>query len=357
MQKLKPQFHLVLAVILNALIPLGEGFTDELPIAGAACGNGICEASENERSCSLDCCSDSYKKLEQTCIRRGWEKKAILVDGLSRLLLIKKPAGSWKRGAIIALHGGGGAYSNFCGDIAMNDAMGDFSDMAVKQGFAVFALDSTTNLATDPQGRPIGKRWDSLAKQGRNVDLAFIGAVMAETIPESRPEKSAGHIFLTGVSNGGFMAIFAATRFQDKITAFAPVSAGDPYGAYFDMSTYPAHEPNCAFGTWRDNETQMGLNEANACFASDYKNEKSWIAANPPKKLVFKQFHHQSDGVCDLSCMQKAQKMLVSYGYADGGAFVIKGAGGRNSFNHLWKRQYNKPMLDFFKSRVQQQEE
>jgi hypothetical protein len=81
-----------------------------------SCGNSLCDESENSKTCKKDCCSDIYPDLEKKCVKKGWEKITVNVDGLARKLLLKKPKGTWTSGAIIALHGGGGSHSNFCGD-------------------------------------------------------------------------------------------------------------------------------------------------------------------------------------------------------------------------------------------------
>ena len=338
-----------IAIWVVVLLCSSWAFSKET-IGNSSCGNGICEESENNQSCKQDCCSDIYPRLEQACLKKGWDKITIDVATLSRKALVKKPTGFWSSGAIIVLHGGGGSHSNFCGDVSLNKPMGDFSDLAVREGFAVFSLDSAVNVATDPQGRGIGKRWDSLATENRkNVDLPFIEKVITQVIPSLRPEKSAKGIYLTGISNGGFMTTLAATHLSDKIQAFAPVSAGDPYGTYFDMGTKPPLERRCAPGLWRDNETLRSINEKGACTSEKVSNEKPWKGAVPVKKPPFKQFHHEGDGGCDFSCMEKAKKQLIQQGYRDAGAFVIKSANNRSIMNHFWKEQYNPKIIEFFK--------
>ena len=340
---------IVLGTTLMSFSPRGSA-AEELWGNTAVCGNGICEDGENHRRCARDCCSDVYSRLEQLCMRKGWEKITVHVSGLPRKLLWKKPEGIWRHGAIIVLHGGGGAYSNFCGDVRLNKPMGEFCELAIQQGFAVFSLDSTYNLATDPQGRPVGKRWDSLAKAGgQNIDLSFIQKVITQTIPELRPAKSAENIFLTGISNGGFMTSLAATNFDDKITAFAPVSAGDPYGTYFDMGTKPPFERHCAPGMWRDNGTDLTIDKTGSCLAGGVQGEKRWATARPQTKPAFKQFHHQEDGGCDISCMEKARRLLIAHGYRDDGPMIIKGSGKKSILNHFWHRAYNQPLVEFFK--------
>lgn len=53
-----------------------------------------------------------YDYHETECIEKGWQKIILNVNGLERKILWKGPKGRWENGAIIVLHGAGGAYSN-----------------------------------------------------------------------------------------------------------------------------------------------------------------------------------------------------------------------------------------------------
>ncbi len=330
------------------------------------CGNGICETSKNEKICSKDCCNSLLYQCLSTslkdCEAKGWKEITIDINGMPRKILWKGPQGAWRNGAIIALHGGGGMHTNFCGNVFLNDKssanlinklnapMVDFANSAIKNGFAVFALDSTYNQVSDSQNRPAGKRWDSVVQDNKkNIDLSFIEKTIIETIPGLMPKNSVQGIFLTGISNGGFMSILAATNFPDKITAFAPVSAGDPYGAYFDMGAHPDNERPCAPGVWKDNGTNKDLSRQNACAAKKLTNEKKWPITKTTKP-AFKQFHHEGDAACDISCMKKVEKLLVDNGYKNEKPFIIKKRffWGRSAQNHFWQSEYNIPMLKFF---------
>ena len=291
-----------------------------------------------------------YGRYEKKSFKKGWQKITVNINDLPRKVLWKGPKQSWKYGAIIVLHGGGGTYSNFSANIRIGKPMVNFSDLAISEGFAVFSPDSTDGLVTGVKGYSAGKRWDSLARDDRpNVDLPFIEAVITDIILKLRPANSAKDIFITGISNGGFMTILAATHFADKISAFAPVSAGDPYGTYMDMSKHRTLRPN-APGEFVDIETNKPISEKDACKAESYRHEKKWLTMNSKKKPPFKLFYHEGDGVDDTSCKIKVQRLLVEHGYKDDGSFVIKDDTGRRSIlNHFWKEEYNMPLLEFFK--------
>jgi hypothetical protein len=285
-----------------------------------------------------------YDKFEKECVSKGWKQVSVLVGGRQRKILWKGPEPLWKNGAVIALHGGGGTYSNFCANIELGKPMVNFGELAISEGFAVFSLDSEEGLLKDEKGVSCGKRWLSVADdKGSNPDLEFIEKVLREVIPALRPANSSGSIFMTGISNGGFMTVLAATHFGDSIDAFAPVSAGDPYGTYVDCTK--GSPLRGTPGWFMDAETRMPVNEEHACGAKSYPREQKWVKSS--KNTPFKLFYHSGDGVLDISCKEKLQRLLVDHGYMDAGSFVLKG-GGRRILNHFWKEEYNKPLIEFF---------
>lgn len=288
-----------------------------------------------------------YDKYEKECIQKGWQKTIINVDGLPRKILWKGPKKAWGNGAIIALHGGGGTYSNFCANIDLGKPMFDFSELAISEGFAIISLDSEDGLMKDKNGLSCGKRWLFMEVDTPNPDLLFIEKVITELIPNLRPASSAKSIFITGISNGGFMAVLAGTHFGDKISAFAPVSAGDPYGTYVDCSEVPLRDTP---GKFIDSETNKPINELDACKVGNYLHEKQWIVAG--SQTPFKLFYHEGDAVVDASCKEKVQRLLVEYGYKDDGSFTIKNVGIKRIIDHFWREEYNQPLIDFFKKYV-----
>jgi dienelactone hydrolase len=289
-------------------------------------------------------------KYEKEAITKGWRQITININGLNRKILWKGSDNPWHYGAIIALHGGGGSYSDFGSAVPIARPMVEFGELAINEGFAVFSLDSTWGEALDDKGRSIGKRWDCMAIDYReNIDLSFIQAVITDVIPKTRPHQSAKSIFITGISNGGYMTILAATHFADKIDAFAPVSTGDPYGTYIDLGTHPRFERPHAPGVFRDNETHMLIYKTGAAESDNYPNEKVWPITDIKVKPKFKQFQHKGDGLVDISCMKKAQKLLIRHGYSDDGPFILTDTEGKSIRKHFWMREYNKPMIEFFK--------
>jgi len=288
-----------------------------------------------------------YDYHEEKCVEKGWQKKFVNINGVERKILWKGPKNKWQNGVIITLHGGGGTYSNYCSNLPIGKPMVDFGDLALKEGFAVFSLDSGRDLMLDENKVPCGKRWDCLAQDQRsNRDLDFIEKVITEIIPELRPDNSSEDIFMTGISNGGFMTILASTHFNDKVRAFAPVSAGDPYGIYIDCSDKSTGRKN-APGRWYDKDTNIEMGKTDSCV---YSYEKQFAELMTKNKLPFKQFHHEGDSAVDISCMRRVQNLLVQNGYKDKGSYIIKNVGQKRLWKHFWLSRYNYPLIEFFKN-------
>lgn len=287
---------------------------------------------------------------ERQCMVRGWKRVAMTVDGLPRELLWNAPDGSWSKGAMIVLHGGGGEHFQWCVANALVVApQVRFSELAVAEGFAVFLLNSTDRI-TDNAGRLCGKVWDDEIRNRPNLDLPFIESVIRELVPQVRPAGSRSEVFITGLSSGGYMTTRAATHFDNLVTAFAPVSSGDPYG-WHRLCEAGSTARKTVHGAGFDNETGLQITERDACRAGAYPNEKPWDSSRPPIKPAFRVFRHEEDGINDQSCSQKVSKLLREQGYRGAPDFVLQG-GRRGVKNHLWLDAYNRPILEYFASQV-----
>ncbi|MCC7527510.1 MAG: hypothetical protein IT342_03240 [Candidatus Melainabacteria bacterium] len=289
-----------------------------------------------------------FAMYEQQAIEKGWKRLTMEVDGRERQMLFRSPGKTWRHGVIILLHGGGGTYSNFAANLPIGKPMVDFSEMALKEGFAVISPDSTDGVVTGGDGVLAGKRWDCLARDNhKNVDLPFLFKIITDLIPGLRPAGSSRSVFLTGISNGGFMTTLAATSLSDKIAAFAPVSSGDPYGTYLKCGEW--QERTTAPGIFYDAQTDKPISKKGAGASDSYPSEKKWPDAKNGKKPAFKQFHHELDAGVDPSCMKKASRMLKEHGYRDDGCMLLSGSGKPRLIFHFWRAEYNQPMLEFFK--------
>lgn len=283
----------------------------------------------------------------EACAANGWELVRLKVAGHQREFFWKGPQGAWVNGAIVVMHGGGGFHHNFCASThKLTAAQVSFTEQALQRGFGVFILNSTDRI-TDREGRLCGKIWDDEVRDRPNVDLPFIREIIAKQIPARRGQGGSPSVFLTGVSSGGYMSVRAATEMPDLVTAFAPISNGDPYGWHRDCTPKPGGRKT-VHGAGYDNDTGDEILERNSCDASTrYKNEAPWPQPASSKKPIFKLFHHRQDGINDFSCNERVRAQLLAHGFEEDGRFVLEG-GWRRLVNHFWLDRYNAPLLDFF---------
>lgn len=309
-----------------------------------ACGGGGSTAASSSPGAAAD---PTTQELQ--CQSAGWAREVVTSAGLQRLVLWKAPA-AWTRGALVIMHGGGGSHTNFCvANVSSIAAQVRFTEMALAQGFAVFLIDSSDQVS-DNDGRICGKVWDDEVRARPNLDLPFVEELLLRVIPAKRPLGSRSEVFVTGHSSGGYMAVRVASRFPELVTAFAPVSSGDPYGWFRDCTRRPGDRVNVA-GAGFDNETRRQIIEPGACEAIGYPNEKAWDGAPSATKPAFRQFHHAQDGINDRSCVAKVRAQLRARGYPEEVAFMLDG-GSRSIDAHSWLDEYGAPLLAFFSSRL-----
>lgn len=296
-------------------------------------------------ACGLASEAPASSRLEKACLRAGWHRAELQAAGLPRRVMWQAPSKAWTNGAILVLHGGGGQADHFCAGGALVQPQIEFATMALERGFAVFALDATTDKVTDSKGRPCGKRFDFSVVERANIDLPYISMVVTELVAANRPAGSNQAVFLTGLSTGGYMTIRAAAELPDKFTAFAPISAGDPFGTD-TICDESLSERKSAKGILVDRETGKEIVTDNACASTSIARENPWPASKG-RKPPYKQFQNASDGIVDISCMRKATAMLDRNGFPGSEPFLITADGKRDPFKHLWLRRYNQPLLDF----------
>lgn len=288
---------------------------------------------------------------EKQCIQQGWKRVTLRVAGQERRLLWKGSDGPWSKGVILVMHGGGGHHFHWCvANAPIVAPQVRFAELSVAKGFAVFLLDSTDQV-TDTEGRICGKVWDDEVRNRPNLDLPFMGEVIKTVIPRLRPPGSRKEIFMTGLSSGGYMTVRAATHFNYAITAFAPVSSGDPYG-WHRVCKPGITRRRTVHGAAYDNETGKQIIEVDSCRSPGYPREKPWDGGRHPAMPIFRIFHHRLDGINDYSCGEKVRKQLREHGYPESPPFVLQGDGQRRLRHHLWQDEYNRPLLEFFASQI-----
>lgn len=301
-----------------------------------------------------DAFADKFSRYNQTkadkyCVQNGWNSDHINSDGKDRTFYWKAPSGAWRSGTIVVMHGGGGVPQQFCAPAGpLTDPQVHFTELAIQNGFAVFVLNST-DAVTDRDGRLCGKVWDDEVRDRPNLDLPFIRDVINKHIALHRPTLSSNSIFLTGLSSGGYMTVRAATEFPDLITAFAPISNGDPYG-WHRVCIAQAGGRKTVHGAGYDNDTGKEIRERNSCSdRTGYKSELAWPQIQSLQRPVFKLFHHRRDGINDFSCNERVRQQLLAHGFPEDGRFVIEKGLFRRVENHFWLDEYNLPLLEFFR--------
>ena len=85
-----------------------------------------------------------------------------------------------------------------------------------------------------------------------------VDELLARVIPARRPTGSRAEVFVTGHSSGGYMTVRLASHFADRISAFAPVGSGDPYGWYRDCTRRAGDRANVS-GAGFDAETRRQI--------------------------------------------------------------------------------------------------
>ena len=275
----------------------------------------------------------------------GWQRSVVDAGGQARVVLWKAPQ-VWSGGAIIVLHGGGGAASNFCvANVELIAPQVRFTALALARGFAVFVPDSTDRV-TDPAGRSCGKVWDDAAQGRESVDLPFIEHLVSGLIPARRPPDGRGEVFVTGLSSGGYMSVRAASRLGGRIAGFAPVSSGDPYGWQRDCAPLPGDRPN-VFGYAFDVDSGQPIGTPGACDDRGDVRERAWDDAGTRPR--FRLLHDLNDGIHDASCVARVRRQLIAHGYPEAAPFTLSGPS-RSAELHYWQDAYNVPLLDFFAS-------
>jgi polyhydroxybutyrate depolymerase len=128
------------------------------------------------------------------------------VNGVERSYIVHVPQHRQQDALVLALHGGYGQASE------MNGLTG-FSQLADREGFIVVYPDG------------INHRWND----GRETipdkvdDISFISKLIDRLVAQYRIDPN--RVYVTGISNGGFMSLRVACDLSDKVSAIASVAA------------------------------------------------------------------------------------------------------------------------------------
>ncbi|MGD2218180.1 MAG: PHB depolymerase family esterase [Gemmatimonadales bacterium] len=135
-------------------------------------------------------------------------------DGLDRTYVVHLPA-SYAEGKayplVLVLHGGGGEASSTARLTSMNR-------IADEHGFIVVYPNGIERVWND------GRGVERYRSQREDIDdVGFIAALIDELVSDGAVDRD--RVYVTGLSNGGFMANRLGCQLADRVTAIAPVIA------------------------------------------------------------------------------------------------------------------------------------
>lgn len=128
---------------------------------------------------------------------------------------------------IIALHGGGGTAKGM-----IRLTFGRFNELADAYGFLVAYPQGLEKSWNDGRDDPI-----SFAHKNNIDDIGFLLKIIETTITHYKADPEM--IFVTGISNGGFLSFRVSRDLANQVTAVAPVTASIPFSTRNDHLTAP----------------------------------------------------------------------------------------------------------------------
>lgn len=150
-----------------------------------------------------------------TVLSSDFTEETITIDGVERSYVTKFPdnhQSDIKLPVIIALHGGGSTWEKF-------------NKGTTKRTLELYS-NKNNMLLIFPQGK--SNHWNdgrlkNLKDSDSLDDVKFISKLIDKSIEKHHVDSS--KVFITGMSNGGFMAIRLGIELSDKVKAIAAVSA------------------------------------------------------------------------------------------------------------------------------------
>ena len=143
-------------------------------------------------------------------------------NGYSRYFLVHLPDNhkeDRELPLVIALHGGGGRAKAM-----LRLTLGRFNELADEHGFIVVYPQGLKRSWNDDRTDPI-----SFAHENNIDDTGFMEKIIDRMIEENHADPS--NVFVTGISNGGFMSLRISRELAHRIKAIAPVTASVPLEA------------------------------------------------------------------------------------------------------------------------------
>lgn len=148
-----------------------------------------------------------------TCAEARTVERTVQVGPLERTYRLFVPPGASRPAPLVlALHGGGSNSRQM-------ERSCRFNALARKEGFVVAYPESGTKHWNDSRGGD----FDSAHRENRD-DVGFLAALIDAVDKEHPVDRR--RVYLTGISNGGFMSHAFAAAHPERTAAIAPVVAG-----------------------------------------------------------------------------------------------------------------------------------
>ena len=168
-------------------------------------------------------CHSSSKEVPS--YKGGLYKKNIVVDGISRRYAIYIPQnlGSSSVPLVFELHGGGVYIEDMTGESGYKTPYKLWMNLADKEKFIVVYPEGLNGA----YGKPTWNDCRGDCSVSSNADDVHFIEVLIETISREY-NIDRNRIYVSGTSNGGFMALRLAVELGNKIAAVAAVAASMP---------------------------------------------------------------------------------------------------------------------------------
>ncbi len=161
----------------------------------------------------------------QPAAREGLWIRTLVVDGRQRryALFLPQPLGEERLPLVLELHGGGIPIEEMLGLRGHKSPYKLWMDLAVREGFLVLYPEGWTA----PSGRPT---WNDCRRDcavcSSADDVRFLETLIEEVASRYPVDRS--RIYVSGTSNGGFMAQRLAGAWGERLAAVASVAAALP---------------------------------------------------------------------------------------------------------------------------------
>ncbi|WP_299403823.1 PHB depolymerase family esterase [Acaryochloris sp. IP29b_bin.148] len=182
-----------------------------------AVGLGVCMVSSSILLC-IGCQASSVTPPNSKSNPANSLTKRVRHEGIQRTYHIYLPEGFNRQKSlplVLALHGGGGTGRQFDQKLSQDQ----FKTLANQRGVILVFPDGINRQWSDG-------RTPHLKRNKSYDDVGFLSKVIDKMIEEYGVD--ARRVYVTGISNGGFMSVRLALDLSDKIAAIAPVTAQLP---------------------------------------------------------------------------------------------------------------------------------